>query len=117
ATCYATTAIALSAATKKTIKGAATTKYIAKLAEYILHIHATATIAATAICRLCICCMAKLVVAPTFVGVTQYLVGFSSFFEVFFCLLITLIFIRMILDSHFTVGFLYLVGISTLRNT
>ena len=112
ATSHTPAATALPTAAKKAVERTTAAKYVAKLAEYVFHIHTAAAIT-TAICRLCVSRMAKLVIAFAFFSVAQHFVCFSRFLEVFFSLFIALVFIRVIFDRHLTIGFLDLVGIGT----
>src|SRR5690606_7614898 len=89
------------------------TKDISELRENIFHAHSATETAATAKSSAAAhSCMPELVVTCVFVAVAQYFVGFSCFFEIFFSLLVIRIFIRMVLQSHFSVGFFYFVGSS-----
>src|SRR5664279_4115985 len=77
-------------------------EYIPKLAENVIHIHASTVKATPAIVD---CCMAISIVLCPFVAVTQYFVSLSCLFKFFFGGFIPGVPVRMKLHGHFAVGF------------
>jgi len=85
------------------------TENIPELRENIIHIHSATAETATETSVSAKSGVAILVVARFFVTVTQDFVGFCSFFKFLFSSFVTRIFIWVIFNSHFSVGFFYFV--------
>lgn len=85
---------------------------VAKHGEDVVHGHASAESAERTSVAGCAAhaCKAELVVTGTFVRIAQYVIGFGSLLELFFRFLVAGIFVGVILDGFFAVGFLYLIG-------
>ena len=88
----------------KASESAATSEDVAKHREDVVHRHALSAIAAT--CSTTHSGMAELVITGTFVLVAQYAISFCRFLELLFRFLVTRILVWVILDGHFTIGFL-----------
>src|SRR5690606_501546 len=84
---------------KEAFKRMSSSKDITKLAEYVFHVHTTATKTG---CR--ISSMAKLIVALAFFRVTQDLISLSCFLEFLLGLLVTRVFVGMIFDGQLPVS-------------
>ena len=88
----------------KASESAATTEDVAEHREDIVHRHTLSAVTATG--STAHSGMTELVVTGTFVLVAQYAICFSRFLELLFRFLVTWILVRVILDGHFTIGFL-----------
>ncbi len=90
---------------KSTTEGA--TENIAKLTEYVIHIHATTT-KTTTFKGL----MTKLIVARLFIGIAEHLISLCGLFKVFFSLCVSGVFIRMIFNGLLAISLLDFTGTS-----
>ena len=88
----------------KTSKSAATSEDVAEHREDVVHRHTLSTETATG--STTHSGVTELVVTGTFVLVAQYAICFSRFLELLFRFLVTWVLVRVILDGHFTIGFL-----------
>ena len=104
------TTTTLSATTKETTKSAIA-KYITKLAKNIFHIHATKT--ATMASTTAHACMTETIVLCFFIAIAQYIIGFCSFFKLFFRCFIARVFIGVKLHCNFAIRFLYFISTGT----
>src|SRR5690606_31279391 len=107
---YTATSPGLLTSAEKTVERTSpSTENISKLAEDIFHVHAAAAKSST-IGACCTAGMTKLIITLFFLSTAQHFVCFCSLLEIFFGLLITRIFIRMIFYRHFPVCLLDLIG-------
>ena len=95
-------------ATAKEISEKVFAKNITKLAEDIIHVHtAAATESTTTIATYA--CMSIPVILGFLIGIAQYFIRFSRFFEFFFSRFITRIAVRVKLHRYFAVSFFYFI--------
>ena len=98
--------------TSETTKATETSENIPELRENIIHTHAATK---TSLSGSTYSGVTELIITTSLLFVTQHIVCFSGFFKFFLGLLVARIFIRVILQSQFSICFLDLSGISTFR--
>ena len=88
------------------------TEDVAEHGEDVVHRHATAESAERTSVAGCTAhaCKAELVIAGTFLGIAQHVVGFGCLLELFFRFLVARVLVGVVLDGFLAVCLLYLVG-------